>query len=247
MLVLGVAGVAEAQRGRSLGPPRAPRSLSRALGSPVVRRGPELDRWELELGAQTSVPLAVGIEGRVRSPVGVTAHLSLGHTPSAYLDMMASMLGEAGVVRPNVRPLVAECLANGVWSVRVGVGYAFAEGLELDAGYTYLAGAASLSPSAIEAALGQRLHWAGSMTVPLDIGLHALHVRVGWRFVVEEHLALRVALGWTHVVAAQARVSVPPEHDPPGGPADRMEEAITGGLGEYGFTPEVLVSAGYRF
>jgi hypothetical protein len=84
--------------------------------------------------------------------------------------------------------------------------------------------------------------------IPLSLSIHALHGRIGWRFLVEEHLVIRVALGWTHTVAAEAHLDVPPEvREGESDPATRMEDAIEAGLGERGFTPELVLSAGYRF
>lgn len=243
-------GVASAQAGRRLGDPRGARAapaLGRALDAPGLEAPASPSGWVLDLVAVTSVPLSVGVEANVETPVGLTAHLSFGHTPNAYLDGVASALRGAGVYEANVEPVVREAIAGGAWNVRAGVGFTLREGLELAVGYTYLGGNASLTPNALEAAVGHPVRWPGMTVVPLAVELHALHARLGWRFVVEEHLVLRVAIGWAHAVATSAHVEVPAEHDTPGGPADRMEEGIERALGRYGFTPELLLSAGYRF
>ncbi len=254
------AGVASAQPARRLGDPatdggaavRTPRAagdragLGRVLGAPAEPAREALG-WALDVSAVTSVPLAIGVEANVQSPLGITGHLSLGHTPSAYLDAVATTRRGAGVYGANEEPLVREAIASGAWNVRLGVGFTLPEGLELAIGYTYLTGSASLSPNAIEAAVGHPVRWPGMTVVPLSVGAHALHARVGWRFVFERHFVVRAAIGWTHALATSAHVEVPAAYDPPGGPADRMEDGIERALGSYGFTPELVLSAGYRF
>ena len=78
--------------------------------------------------------------------------------------------------------------------------------------------------------------------------MHALHGRIGWRFVVEEHFVMRVAVGWTHEVDNDVRATVPEDvRALPGDPAGSIEQDMSEGIGEYGFSPELLLSAGYRF
>lgn len=247
-LVLVLASSAAAQA-RRLGDPAGVREsphLGLALGDPSVRPIDERG-WAFDLSAQTSLPLAVGIEAQLESPVGVTAHLALGHTPEAYFGMIANILRDHGVYPPNVDPLVRDATSNGAWNVRFGIGYAFDVGLELAVGYTFLGGNTNLSYEAIEAATGQSFRWPGMESVPLAVEIHALHARLGWRFVIERRFVMRFALGWTHAVANSVHVTVPQEADPPGGPADRFEQDMHDGIGTYGFTPEILINAGYRF
>jgi len=204
--------------------------------------------WALDLSAITSLPVTVGIEAQLQTPVGVFANLSVGHTPAGYLEMMAGMLEGAEVFGDDISPIIDESVGSGAWNIRVGVGINPIEGLELSVGYTYLGAVTTLSRNAIETATGQRVRYRGMREVPMTIDMHALHGRVGYRFVIEDHFVLRASLGWTHAVAASARLEVPDEvRELPNNPAAQIEEAIDEGFGQYGFTPEVLVSAGYRF
>ena len=144
--------------------------------------------------------------------------------------------------------MVSETIANGAWNVRISVGWRIVEGLELSVGYTYLGANTTLSREAIESATGQRMRYRGMREAPFAIELHALHARVGYRFVIEERFVLSVALGWTHGVGASARLDVPAEvRAIEGNPASTIEGAVAEGFTQYGFTPELLLSAGYRF
>jgi hypothetical protein len=217
-------------------------SLAGALGDPSERaRGND---WTFDLSASTSFPLSVGLDAHVTSPIGLMFHGSVGHTPNAYLGAIASLLGDANAYPDNVDALVREGIGNGAWNLRLGVGIVVWPGLELEGGYTLLAAQASLTPGSIEAAIGQNVSWPGMSVVPLSLVVHALHARLGWRFVVAEHLVIRIALGWTHAVGSSAHVEVPTELRPA---ADAIQTSIAQGVGRWGFTPEVLLSAGYRF
>ena len=245
--------LARAQLGRGLARPGSDVALGHRLGDPVPDASsapaPQASPgWAFDLSATTSLPLSVGVEAVVQSPIGITAHLSAGHTPSAYLGMMSSILRDAGVYSANLDPIVNEATGSGAWNVRLGVGYTIPEGFEIGVGYTVITGTSSISPLAIESATRQRFPWPGMAAVPLSLTTHAIHARVGWRFVIEEQLILRIAVGWTHSFATDAHLDVPPElRLVPNDPATKIEAAVGEGFGRYGFTPEVLISAGYRF
>ena len=223
-------------------------SLAESTADPADAAPPGPD-WTLDLSAQTSLPLAVGLEVQLVSPIGLGLVVSGGHTPSAYLGAVFGALGDAGVYRERLRPVVDEAIQNGAWNLRIGATYTIPEGLELGFGYTFLGAQSTLSAASLEGAMNRCFPWPPDMgDVPLTVSLHALHGRVGWRFLIEERLVVRVALGWTHTVATEAHLDVPDEiRDSPDDPATSVEQGIAAGAGEYGFSPELLLSAGYRF
>ncbi|MCA9607598.1 MAG: hypothetical protein KC619_18450 [Myxococcales bacterium] len=232
---------AEAQIGRALDRP--------AVSAPTVPEAASpLDGWSLDLTAQTSLPISVGIEAQLQTPIGLFATLSVGHTPNAYLSMLADVVQGTGAFGDDIRPLIDEGIANGAWNVRVGVGLNPIEGLELSFGYTYLGANSTVTRRAIESATGQRIPYRGMNEAPLGMEMHALHGRIGYRFLVEDHLVIRAAIGWTHGIGMSAHLDVPDEvRAIDGNPATEIEEGVASSFGQYGFTPELLVSAGYRF
>ncbi len=263
LITLALPCAADAQAGLALASPEPSRAedvraLGRDLGSPIAADASEIaggdwpssmpEGWALDVSALTSLPLSVGIDAQLQTPIGVFANLSVGHTPSAYLDMVAGVLAGSGVYGDEVHPLISEATRSGGWNVRFGLGVNPIEGLELSVGYTFLGASSSLSADAIEAATGQRVRYPGMADVPLSIEMHALYGRVAYRFEVGEHVVIRAALGWTHAIAASVRVDVPDavraRRD---NPASEIEQAVSEGFGDYGFTPELLLSAGYRF
>lgn len=243
-----------AQAGRTLASPRSTEihmeALGRGLDTPALD-APALDPlrdWALDISAVSSLPISIGVEVQLESPVGVFGNLSLGHTPSAYLEMVDALLQNAGVYGDNLDPLIQEATGSGAWNVRLGVGVRPIEGLELSVGYTYLHMSTSLRPETIAQATGQRFRWRGMTEVPMTIDVHALHGRIGWRFVIEEHVVLRAAIGWTHSVSVGAHLEVPDEvRAHPNDPATQIEDAVGDGFGTYGFTPEIVLGVGYRF
>ena len=208
-----------------------------------------LGGWNLDVTAVTSLPVTVGVGAQLTAPFGLGAYLEVGHTPGAYMGAVASMLQDSGAYNPRVRPLIDEATGDGGVNTRLGLVYAHESGFEVAAGYTYLGLSSALTQGAIQTALNRGYRWPPGMdSVPLSIDVHALSVRAGWSFVIERHLVLRFALGWTHAVATSARLTVPDAvREMDGDPATQMEEALERGLGEYGFTPELIVGAGYRF
>jgi hypothetical protein len=132
--------------------------------------------------------------------------------------------------------------------LRLGVGWRpfEAEGFELSAGYTLVAGGGSVtSAEAIEAASGQEVDPRGSAQVPARTTLHAIHARVGWRWIFEEHVLLRVAVGYVHTLHADTVIDV--GRGRPGGPAEQAEDYVDDILTSYALSPEVQVALGYAF
>ena len=231
-------------------------SLGRELSTPRLTPlpsgtiGPDpsdpMSGWSLDVSAITSLPVSIGVEAQVETPIGVFANLSFGHAPSAYLEAVDGILHGAGVYDDEIAALIGEATGNGAWNARLGIGLRPIEGLELSFGYTYMHASAALTQVTVERATGQRIH--GMTEVPLSIDAHALHGRIGYRLLIEEHLVLRAAIGWTHSVATSARVDVPAAvRERPNDPATQIEDAVSEGFGSYGFTPELLVAVGYRF
>ena len=251
-LALLAPAVTSAQYAEQLGSPAAPLPVTAGAvaGSdePSTDSVPSsADAWTFDLSALTSVPLSVGVAAQVQAPIGLFANVSFGHTPAAYLGMVASLLRDQGVYRDRVAPVISEATANGGWNVRLGVGLNPVEGLELGIGYTYLGAASTLSTASLELATGQRLQHLGMTEIPIHINIHALHGRVGYRVVVGQ-LVMRLSVGWTHTVAAEVHLEVPDViRERPGNPATEFEQAAGDAFSQYGFTPEVQLSAGYRF
>lgn len=219
---------------------------SLALGDPHPR-APEsahggLD-WALDVEATGSLPLGVGAELVLSTPIGLTAQLGFTHTPSAFLHAAADVLASAQVYDANADPLVRELADRGVWSVRAGLGLTTTAGFELALGYTQLEMGGPLSVGALESATGQSMRFLERDSVPFGVELHALSARIGWLFVIDPHVVVRAALGWTHVVAASAHFGLPPELAEL---AANVQDEIRSQVTTHGYAPELILAAGYR-
>lgn len=221
--------------------------MGRSLADPLS--SPAAESWAFDLSVASSLPLGWELEGQATAPAGFFVRASVGHMPSPYLDGVASALGDAGVYRPRLRPVVDDVIGNGAWTVRAAVGWTAFDGLEVALGYTLLAAETGMRPESVSAALNTSVRWPpGMTTIPLTVRLHAVGGRVGWRAMIDDAVTFRVGLGWTHTFAVDSRLDVPEEmRAGDGDPASTLESRLAEGLREYGFTPEVSLSLGYRF
>lgn len=254
VLILGTLAFAlpaQAQLGRALVPPTPGPQLGHALAAPVAPPAAPIaspSGWSFELSAITSVPTSIGVEAQLESPLGVFGAMSVGYAPSGYLEMVAAMLRDNGVYGPDVDPLVQEAIGRGAWNVRLGLGVTLFDGLEAQLGYTYIGASSTIAPQTIEQVTGQHFRWASDSDIPMSVEIHAIHARLGGRIRVDEHLTLRMAVGWTHTLSARTRVEVPDAvRALPDNPATTIEEAVDHGFSKFGFTPELFLGAGYRF
>ena len=248
---------ARAQLGEALAPPaavaaRLPGAASElgdpseapAAREPAPAAAPR--GWAVDLLLSTSVPLSVGGEVQVESPVGVFANLHLGYTPPPYMEMVAGLLAGEGVLVERAQPAVQDGIAAGAVAFRVGLGYRIIEGLEISMGYTLLHVETALSADTVEAAAGRPLP-PGTSSLPMAIDVHAFHATLGYRLVLEEHLVLRLAVGWSHSFTSEVGIDVPDNMRMAGGVIAEVAQGIRDALGQYGFSPELQVGVGYRF
>ncbi|MGF1465051.1 MAG: hypothetical protein ACFCGT_02855 [Sandaracinaceae bacterium] len=213
----------------------------------VTRSGAGLAGWHLDLSAVTNLPTSLGVQLDLETPVGVLLQLQVGHVPAPYLGLVADILQGAGALQSMGRPLVNELIGGGAWTLRLGAGYLLADVVELGVGYAWLNTRSRVSVDAVEAALNGRRIRTSADTIPMSLTVHALTARAGLRFVIQEHLVLRVGLGWLHGVGQRLTADLPPEIDSPNNRAAELLDRVRSRIGQYGFTPELQVGIGYRF
>ena len=207
-----------------------------------------LDAFGLELTAGTQVPLAIGAGLRLDMPLGFFVSAWAGGMPEGYAEVYREVAGAYGV-EDDARDLVTR-VGTGTFVFRADAGIRPVPhaGLEIAVGYTLLYAGSTLTTSEIEAATGQSIVWPpGVSTIRLDVALHALHAQLAWRFLIEDHFVLRLAVGWTHALGTDARLGVPEAMRRASSMVADTERAIAEGVGTYGFTPTAEASIGYRF
>ena len=70
---------------------------------------------------------------------------------------------------------------------------------------------------------------------------------VGWRFVIADHVVLRIGVGGTFTLASSAHLDVPDAMREASTAVVSVEHQIADGITRYGFVPEARVAVGYRF
>jgi len=257
------ASPAAAQQGRALASPSGVAEET-AEGDPAARHGSGLARRlappdrlrptgappvALGLALATYVPLCIGVDATLELPAGLLLRAHAGVTPGGYVDLINGVATGMGAYSQAVAGLVSAS-GGGAFVVRLSAGIRPFEGygFELSAGYTWIDASASVSTAQLEAVTQQPMAWAGLERVGVSGQLHALHAQVGWSGTVWDHLVLRVSVGWVHTVAAGGRLGVPDElRRASEGRIEEYEATARTSLERWGFSPELGVSAGYRF
>lgn len=167
----------------------------------------------IELGAGTSVPIAVGAEGTLRFSRHLDLDLGLGLMPASYVDLInASATALDGYDDATAR-VVSAALDHAV-VVRLGAAIRpLPIPLALHGGYTLARGSGSVTGAmaiaAVEEVTGQDLHAELPGDVPLDATVHMFHVGASWRFQLDDRLLLRVSLEYTQPFDSTTRLDVP--------------------------------------
>ena len=199
-----------------------------------------------DLTAGTHVPISVGAEGQLELPARILLNLHLGFTPAAYVDVINATATEFGWYSGATADLIAAAIDR-AFVLRVGAGWRpfEHEGLELLAGYTLVLGGGSVtSAEAIEAGTGLQVSSSSSSGIPISTTLHGFHVRVSWRWILQEHWVIRASIGYVHTLAASTSINEEGATRPAVNAAERYLNNV---LETYGLTPELQLMAGYRF
>jgi hypothetical protein len=209
--------------------------------------------WDVDLTATLALPHSFGAELNVRSPLGISGHLALGYAPPAFIEGVVALANDDGTVDrkvPIFSFLLPQLVRGGGWVVRAGLGASVPCGAEIGVGYSLMYVSSEVSPVTVGRLVSpsQRVTWTDG--VVFEIAIHALHVRVGWRFVLPEDFVLRLALGWVQVLDATLAHDIGRAFRQQGDVATRtqiLSGLITAPIESWGFTPEALLAIGRRF
>lgn len=206
----------------------------------------EPDEIAFDLTAGTHFPVSVGIEGQLELPARVLVRVHLGWMPSGYVDVINGVATAFNWYDQVTADLVSAAIDQ-AFVGRIGVGWRpFAnEGFEFSLGYSLVIGGGSVtSAEAIEAASGRQVAPRGDAAVPLRTTLHALHARIAWRWILAEHFVIRAAVGYVHTIHADTAIDLDVRT---GAAIDLAETYLDDILTSYGLSPELQLTAGYRF
>jgi hypothetical protein len=233
-------------------PPAAPAPAPDAAPPP----GPRARSVAFDLSVGTQVPILIG--GQVTLDVHrFLLQGEIGVLPTAYVNVVNGVLVSSGAYDQATAALVKSALGNSL-VVRLSAGVRpFADhGLEIVGGYTLASVHGGVSArQTIETVTGTTLPAElGDAEVPISSTIHSVHLQLGWRWVLADHLVIRASVGYLQSVASSSHVGMPE-----GVPVNAITTAalarVNGAVDElldktyktYVKTPVVGLSLGYRF
>lgn len=161
----------------------------------------ELPRLTAEIG--TDVPLGVGASGEIE--LGRRARFGLGllWTPAAYVAF-ADEVGQAVGGYDDVTSAIVRASTENALALRfrAGVRPFVNEGFYVDVVYTLLTLGGAFTSEDLAQTVGQTGGGGSETGFNLSSTIHQLGFELGWRFLLPERLALRVALGGSFTFAA---------------------------------------------
>lgn len=171
------------------------------------------DEWSLDIQAQTELPVQVGGRLTLETPFRLRITTSLGWLPPAYLDLVNAILVGAGAYPSSTADLLSAALDDALlWKIHAGWRPVRNHGFYIEAGYALATlGGGVGAEELITAASGQKpikeLALA-TKTYSVDATLHMIDAEVGWIWLVAgEAVSIRLAVGFTATLGAQARVT----------------------------------------
>jgi hypothetical protein len=209
--------------------------------------------WAFDLAANAQLPLSIGGLAGLELPGRLLVQGEIGWLPPFYGSLLDSILQGYGVYGEQVGSLVQGALDSG-WVLRLSGGWRpFADhGFEMTGGYTTIAMSGSVSPADVAAVVGGDFAAdVASQVLTEDITissrLHNFHVALGWRWVLVDHLVLRVSLGYTQTLASSTTIETPELPEAGRRATAALEGAFDDAYKSYAKMPLLGLGAGYRF
>jgi hypothetical protein len=206
-----------------------------------------------DLAAATYVPLSMGAQASLELPARLLVQLDVGWMPGLYGSAINGLVQELGAYDREIGDLVDGAL-DGAVVVRASGGWRpFPDaGFEITGGYTFVSVTGSASPEELAALVGtpygQALSAAGiTDDVSLTSRLHNLHLALGWRWVVLQHLVIRANVGYLQTLGSTAEVTVPGNPDLEAQANPIVDETLDEIYTSYVKLPVLGLGAGYRF
>lgn len=254
---------AEAQTSQSARPEPGV-TLFRESGSSPYRpdpRGREWIAWErprVELYPERESPypfvrsdrdpVRLEILGGVNAPLGIDLTLRLAILQHFLITASAGVVTFGGAARTIALGYVSEQAANsallvdGAMMLRVGLGARIVEGLEIVGGYAFLQRELTVREDFLSL-----LGVTGITGAEGRVSLEALWLELGWTFTVLDHFLIRPALGVMHVLGASASLEGSGVSDNEAAVLDRTARTVETYAEQYGTSPTLSLTLGYRF
>jgi len=211
-------------------------------------------QWHLALEAGLSMPLSAGAWLTVTSPFGLRIQTGFGGMPGVFIEVVNGVGRGLGLLKERTAELIETSVAGGFsWNLEVG-GHPMAdEGLYLVAGYGLLGLSGGFdSASLYDMGAGELSADAASgpennVAYGVESLVHMVRIEVGWEFVIQQSLVIKLGVGAAFTVAAQTRASAHTQEDPSSGMATEAEVFLQDVYTRYVHTPTINLAVGYRF
>jgi hypothetical protein len=222
----------------------------------VVPAAARASDWRFGMEALTDLPLQAGGRLWVEAPYGVHLDTSLGTLPPGYVDLINSVVVGLGGYDRETATVVSSVISDSlVWRLHLGWRPSEEWGFYFSAGY----GLISLGG---EVAAGKLLLAVTGTKVPdgsPDVDgpfrasslVHMFDAEIGYMWaMIEDHLTIRLALGFAGTVASSTSVGPLFAPSQPAAVDEwtaRSEAFLDGIYTKYLFLPLLSVGMGYRF
>ena len=199
----------------------------------------------------------VGAQATLELPYRFLVQGEIGVLPAAYLNGIDGVLTRSGVYDATTSALVRSSIQSSL-VVRASAGFRpFSDhGLEIMGGYTLASlGGGVSARTAIEAVSGVALPTAlPDAQIQLQTTIHALHVSLGWRWVIADHVVVRASLAYLQSVGSSSSLALPSTLAALPGVTtvvDQVNQIVDTKMNDtytkYAKLPVVGLSLGYRF
>lgn len=201
--------------------------------------------WAVDVMLATAVPSVVGANVRIETPGRFLIDVMAGGNP--YADGLGGLVESYGGGADGHALVSAIGGSAGLLRLQLGIRPSPDAGLELLAGYSLMYSSPTVTRSTLEAVTGQSFAYSGFDSTQLQVAIHGVSAELGWRFVIADHLVLRIGVGGTFTVASSAHLAVPDAMREASSAVADAESQISSAITRYGFVPEARVALGYRF
>lgn len=222
-------GIAAAQSPASAA---APATAGQVQG-PAPAPPPPGRPLDFDIGGGTAVPVLIGAQATLAPTPRVRVQLEIGWMPPPYVEVVNTIVVEAGGHSAEAGDLVVDALQNSaVVRLSGGVRPFLSHGFELYAGYTAAFFGGGLSPrDSIEEQTGEDFadpggDSPGSSQVPVHSTLQAFHVSAGWCWELPHHLRLRAQVGYLQAFASSTTLDTERRSDLADAADGRVESAL---------------------
>ena len=197
------------------------------------------------VAARTDVPLFVGVEAMVEHrPTRLRLTGAVGALPSSYARIVSRAVSGAGAYDARLADALDETMSNGfAWNVHLGFRPFADHGLLLELGYASANVSAEGNAQSLLSSVGVANPAGVDTSFRFASHLQMVDLRIGWEWVVSDHLLIQASGGLSRVVGASSSLDSAIAQNALGTTTSDLDSAFR----RYGYIPTASLAVGYRF